>query len=164
MGYSRSITAITPLIRLLEDMLAAKGKYEVSWQSGNPQKLSRQLREAMTSAVINRENPSVGQYADLIRDYKICVRGNLVIAKPRVEGVLDAMKRSVKGKYEHVQTANQAIQAFIIETHVDELVFVNFIRDELELEALSAWATKSGNDVIDHGPSLGVTIVRKRSD
>lgn len=164
MGYSRSINAILPFVRLLEDMLAAKGKYEVSWQSGNPQKLSRQLREAMTAAVINRETPSVAQYADLIRDYKICVKGNLVIAKPRVyDASIDALKKSVKGRYEHVQTANQAIQAFLMESHVDELVFVNFIRDELEMAALNTWAEKSGNEVIDHGESLGVTIVRRKS-
>jgi len=161
MGYSRSAHAALRFQRLLDDMIEAGGKHEVIWDAPDPDKLSRQLREAMAGAATHVSEMPNPEYANLFKNYKVCIKDGAVIAKPRVSTEIVAVKRKVKKSYEYATTSEQVAETCITEKYVDELLFRSFIRSEKELQKLEKWVSTVEYKLIDHGVGMGVTIVRK---
>lgn len=160
MGYSRAASAALRFKRFLDDMVEADGKYEVVWTSPDAQRLSRQIREAMVGAVNNIRDMPDPKYANLVKNYKICVKNDEVLAKPRVDIGSLAVKRKFKGSYDEVLLAEQVVEKCIMEPHADELLFRNFIRSDEELAKLEKWISTVEYKLIDHGVGMGVTIVK----
>lgn len=160
MSYSRAPSAVLRYATFLDAMVEGQGRYELIWRTENPARLSRQLREAMRSALANAD--VLDKYARLTQLYKISARGSEVAAIPRIPLITNTVKKILRVTFEEVFTVAHAIQAAVADQFIDEFVFRNFTRDEQALTDIGKWCNASGFDLIDHGESLGITLVRRR--
>lgn len=165
MPYSHNVLTALQFKQQLEDMVSGEGHIEITWSTDNPQRLARRLREAMHSAAACAdEYPDLlERYRHLLQWYKLSLVDGGVTAKPRSPYISNTVKRALKMSYEEVFTAHQLVTATIKDKAVDEFLCRNFLRDdEKEMEDIRKFAEGAMFEVIDHGESMGITLVRKR--
>jgi|SRR5882724_1309877 len=137
----------------MDELVTNNGRGEIAWATENPNKLSRQLREAMNAAAAN---PELAKYGRLVQVYRICVRPGIVAAIPRIP-FSEPVRRSTRIEHVSVTDVDAAVQAVVLSPNIDEFLF-----PALRLtDDLLKWTIAVGFEVIEHG-DVGVTIRRKK--